>query len=153
MESALAVKSKLDLAFNEFSKCIDFLGVEKTLRALKNLRYSESNIHEESVRFVFETVTTTLNITIEDLLHDRGWSLNRTMAIGICTKIFYWNFNYTANQVALLLKKSKGACWHNMKKFDSLSDRFPQEKEIMDAYEIIRQNIELYLSKNPLPNG
>jgi len=153
MESTIDIKSSLEMAFAEFSKCVDFLGADKTLRALKNFRFSESNIHDESVQFVFEQVTARLDITIEELFHARDWSLNRTMAIGICTKIFYWYFDYSANQIALLLKKSKGSCWNNMKKFDKLDERFPTEKTIIDSYTIIRQNVELYLEKNPLPNG
>lgn len=145
MEPVMTIANDLSTAFSEFSRCIEFVGPQKTLTALRNLRYRESNVNDETVSFVLEAVTNRLSITIDELLTSRKWSLVRIVAIGMCTYIFSRHFDYSASKIGLILKKDKSTCWHNMNAFLNLSENNEEEKRLLEHFKTIESNVLLYI--------
>lgn len=150
MNQVYTVASELDMAFYEFSKCIQLLGSEKTLIALKNLRFRETNVKDEEVSFVFETVTNVIGISLDEIFNSRAWSLDRVIAIGIITHVFFQYFDYSARKIEQILHKSKSACWKNMDRFKALNPKYEDEKRLIDLYHVIETNV-ISFKKNIKP--
>lgn len=139
----------IQIAFFEFMKCINNLGIDKTTTALKNFQkngiINPHNLDNDVVVFVVNSICTEFNITLEEFYFSKGWSKKRICAIGIATHLFYDYFDFSAKEISTIIKKDKSTCWHNMKVVDELSQKNKEESVILNSYAILKDKVNQFI--------
>lgn len=149
MTDTLYINNKISEAFTEFQRCISFLGIEKTSTALRNFRLLQTDVEDKTVSFVVSVILNEMDMKEEDFFISRSWSTKRVIAIGMAVYIFSRQLDFSAEQIAGFLKKTKACCWKNMKAFNNLNAKYEQDKIFLEKYQKIQTIISQYIKDNP----
>ncbi|MGH2642322.1 MAG: hypothetical protein ACRDE2_00110 [Chitinophagaceae bacterium] len=136
-------------AFSEFSKCVQFIGIERTKEELMKIRLIYFHSNENNINFILNLVINELDIRGEEFFYAKTWNKKRIWAIGMVTFLFSRVLNMSASEISSSLKKSKASCWKNMAAFNNLNEKYEDEKMFLEIYNHkIKPEINKYLKKD-----
>jgi len=148
MENRISISTKI---FDELLLAVEVLGVEKTLKTLKEAKTNSLILDDFNIDFIINNVSIVTGTKRDRILYGNDRNDERKIALSLCVFFIKSEFGYTFSQLKTIFNKDESALCRYVTIIDNLpvNPKTDFDKRLTDFY----KKMKLIITEKKLKNG
>lgn len=148
MENKISISTKI---FDELLSAVEVLGVEKTLKTLKEAKTNSLILDDFNIDFIINNVCVVTGTKRDRILYGNDRNDERKIALSLCVFFIKSEFGYTFSQLKTIFNKDESALCRYVTIIENLptNPKTDFDKRITDFY----KKMKLIITEKKLKNG
>lgn len=139
--------SNTSALIDELFKCVEAIGYEETYILLQKGQHPDTEFSEPKVKFIVESVSKKMGVSVNEIMYGNGRKNERKMAIGFCCYYLRELAGMDMAVIAGMLNKNYVVCYDSAKKVKGLNKDHSSDKNFVEIKEELDKIISKYLKK------
>lgn len=129
--------------------CIDQIGIENTIRALKGEIKKNQSLHNSDALYIVNLVSEVLDISEREIFSGTGRKNDRRYALGFCTYYLHHVYKYDMEEVRYMLRKNnEWAIYKYSALIERLNPQHNSDKKYIEIKKVLDVRVHEHVKRN-----